>query len=251
VTNDDVVIVEVANGVASVTMNNPQSRNALHPVMIAALHTCIVELSERSDVNAILLTGNGSAFSAGLDLKHLMTLSSAARVQYMRSAFDLFQTLYNLPIATIAAVNGAAVAGGFDLAVFCDIRVCVPNALFAQPEIKIGVSQFVYPLYTIIGMGKAKELAMTGEAINSNEAFRIGLVNYVYEADELMKKAGELAKTIASRARDTIQATKTTANRLNGKDAIEAFLIMGEALDKTMGSESHSSAMEKYTAISK
>jgi enoyl-CoA hydratase/carnithine racemase len=246
VISDEVVVVDVAQGVATITMNRPQSRNALHPDMISALHTCFVQLSQRLDVNAMVLTGSGPAFSAGLDLKHLATLESDARVEYMRSAFSLFETLYHLPVATIAAVNGAAVAGGFDLAVFCDIRTCVPNAVFAQPEIKIGVSQFVYPLYTIVGMGRAKELALTGDAISADEAYRIGLVNHVFDDVDLMNKTGALARAIASRPRDTILESKATANLLNGKSTAEAFLMMGTALDKTMGSESHKIALEKY-----
>lgn len=244
--SDEVVVVEVTQGVATITMNRPASRNALRPEMISALRTNFVELAQQQDVNAIVLTGKGPAFSAGLDLKHLATLNSGARVDYMRSAFALFETLYHLPIATIAAVNGAAVAGGFDLAVFCDIRTCVPNAIFAQPEIKIGVSQFVYPLYTIVGMGRAKELALTGEAIPADEAYRIGLVNHLFDDVELMNKTGALARAIASRPRDTISESKTTANLLNGKSAEEAFLMMGNTLDKTMGSKSHEMALEKY-----
>ncbi|CAA0101367.1 enoyl-CoA hydratase/isomerase family protein [Zhongshania aliphaticivorans] len=244
--SDEVVVVEVAQGVAIITMNRPQSRNALHPIMIAALHSSFVELAQRQDINAIVLTGNGPAFSAGLDLKYLVTLDSGARVAYMRSAFALFETLYHLPIATIAAVNGAAVAGGFDLAVFCDIRTCVPNAIFAQPEIKIGVSQFVYPLYTIVGMGKAKELALTGDPISADEAYRIGLVNHVFDDVELMDKTGALARAIASRPRDTISESKVTANSLKGKSIDEAFVVMGDALDRTMGSESHKIALNFF-----
>src|SRR5205085_9039631 len=133
----------------------------------------------------VVITGAGVSFSAGLDLTHLLSLDTNARIQYLRGFFSVFRQVYTLQQPVIASINGAAIAGGFDLAVACDIRLCSPEATFAQTEILLGLTQFLYPLYKLVGLGRAKELAMTGRPITADEAYRIGLVNHVYPAATL------------------------------------------------------------------
>jgi enoyl-CoA hydratase len=96
------------------------------------------------------------------------------------SLFSIFRQVGEIPQPVIAAVNGPAIAGGFDLAAFCDLRVCSTSATFAQTEILLGLTQVAYPLYKVIGLSRAAELALTGEAIDAGEAFRIGLVSSVH-----------------------------------------------------------------------
>ena len=133
-TSDPMLLCALADGVATLTLNLPARRNALHPALIAALSRELDALRDRDDVNVVVLTANGPAFCSGLDLSHLATLSAAARTAYMRSAFTLFEQWQAMPQPTIAAINGPAVAGGFDLAAFSDLRLCVPSARFGQPE---------------------------------------------------------------------------------------------------------------------
>lgn len=199
-------------------------------------------------MNAIVMTGSGPAFCAGLDLAHLGSLSANARVSYMRTAFTLFEQVYAMPQPMIAAINGPAVAGGFDLAVFCDLRICVPSARFAQPEIILGATQFIYPLCTIVGLGRAKELAFTGNPMTADEAYRIGLVNDLVPPEELMPRAMTLARTIASRPREALHESKRLSRDVPGLDRVAAFARMGEALDRSLHSDEHRHALEVYLA---
>jgi enoyl-CoA hydratase/carnithine racemase len=240
------VVTAVADGVATVTLNRGTQRNALHPDLIRELTQTLDLLSGRPDVRAVILTGSGPAFCAGLDLAHLATLDAAQRMAYMRSAFALFEQLYSMPQPTIAAVNGPAVAGGFDLAVFCDLRLCVPAARFAQPEVILGVTQFFFPLYLLVGVGRARELALTGDAISAEEAYRIGLVNHLVPPDQLMDRAIQLAGTIASRPRETVLESKRLSHEIPGLDREAAFSCMGQALDRSIQSETHRKALADY-----
>lgn len=243
---DPAVLLAVEDGVALLTLNRATQRNCLHPDLISELSSQLTSLRGREDIRVIVITANGPAFCAGLDLAHLRSLSADARVTYMRSAFALFEQLHEQPQPTIAAINGPAVAGGFDLAVFCDLRLSVPNARFAQPEIILGATQFFYPAWTLVGAARAKELALTGLPVTAEEAWRIGLVNHLVPAAELLPRTMALARTIASRPRETLLETKRLSRELPGQDKAGAFAMMGEALDRSLRSEAHRLALDAY-----
>lgn len=240
------VLQAVEDGIAVLTLNRPTQRNCLHPDLISELSSQLTSLRDRDDVKVIVITANGPAFCAGLDLAHLCTLSADGRVTYMRSAFALFEQLHEQPQPTIAAINGPAVAGGFDLAVFCDLRLSVPNARFAQPEIILGATQFFYPVWTLVGLARAKELALTGLPVSAEEAWRIGLVNHLVPAEELLPRTMALARTIASRPRETLIETKRLSRELPGQGNAAAFAMMGEALDRSLRSDAHRLALDAY-----
>jgi len=173
---------ERQGAVLVVTLNRPEKRNSLPPELIDALSRTMTEAGQDPSLAAIVITGVESTFSAGIDLARLTGMAAEDRVAYLTSFISLCQQIFELPQVVIAAVNGPAIAGGFDLAAFCDIRLASPNARFAQTEVLLGITQMVYPLYKAIGIGRAKEMALTGEAISAEEAYRIGLVNHVYPA---------------------------------------------------------------------
>lgn len=247
-TSDPAVLLHSAEGVATLTLNRGSRRNTLSPELIAELASTLRGLRERSDIQVIVLTGSGPAFCAGLDLSHLGSLSASDRVVYMRTAFALFEQVHAMPQPMIAAINGPAVAGGFDLAVFCDLRVCVPSTIFAQPEVMLGATQFIYPLCTLIGLGRAKELAFTGASINADEAYRIGLVNRLVAPEQLMDTAMALARTMASHPREALLASKQLSRDVPGLGPAAAFERMGAALDHSLHSEAHRAALDAYLA---
>jgi len=243
---DPAVLQTVENGIALLTLNRATQRNCLHPDLISDLSAQLTSLRERHDVKVVVITAKGPAFCAGLDLAHLRSLSADDRVSYMRSAFDLFRQLHELPQPTIAAINGPAVAGGFDLAVFCDLRLSVPTARFAQPEIILGATQFFYPAWTLVGLARAKELALTGLPVSAEEAWRIGLVNHLVAPEDLLPRTMALARSIASRPRETLLETKRLSRELPGQSDEKAFAMMGEALDRSLRSEAHRIALDAY-----
>jgi enoyl-CoA hydratase/carnithine racemase len=242
------LITERRGAVLLLTLNRPDKRNALHPALIAELTATLEEAAIDATVNAVVITGAGSSFCAGLDLETVLQSPFSDKVAYLETVFAMFQRIYTQPQPVIAAVNGPAMAGGFDLAAMCDIRLCTPAAIFAQTEVQLGLTQMIYPLYKIIGLSRAKELAMTGDAINTEEAYRIGLVNHVYVAEELMNEALKLAEKLASRPRQALIETKRLTRELIDVDTQTAFRRMGKAIRDRLQSEEHAQTAAEFAA---
>ncbi|MDQ3010028.1 MAG: enoyl-CoA hydratase/isomerase family protein [Acidobacteriota bacterium] len=240
------LIFERRNAVLLVTLNRPDKRNALHPDLILELIEKLDEVANDSTVNVIVITGAGPSFCAGLDLTFLLSQEDEGKIAYLETVFAMFQQIYTQPQPVIAAINGPAMAGGFDLAVMCDFRLCSPSATFAQTEILLGLTQMIYPLYKIIGLGRAKELAMTGETINADEAHRMGLVNHVCSPEELFNRAVMLAETLAGHPRQALFETKRLAQELIDLDTPSAFRRMGKAIRERLRSEEHRHMAEEF-----
>src|SRR5919109_3430504 len=166
--SERLVTCESSDRVQLLTLNCPQRRNALHPDLISELSKRLSEIEADPNTVVVIVTGAGSSFCAGLDLFHLSTLNAAGRIEYLRVFFALFSQIYYLKQLIIAAVNGPAIAGGFDLAAACDLRLCSRDAQFGQPEVLLGLTQLMYPIYKVIGLGRAIELAFTGELISAD-----------------------------------------------------------------------------------
>jgi len=240
------LIVERRDAVLLLTLNRPDKRNALHPDLIGELLDALNGAADDATINAIVITGAGPSFCAGLDLGFLLSQDYDGKIAYLETVFAMFQQIYTQPQPVIAAVNGPAMAGGFDLAVMCDFRLCSPSAMFAQTEILLGLTQMLYPLYKIIGLGRAKELAMTGQAISADEAHRIGLVNQVCAPEELLRQAMALAGTLAARPRQALFETKRLARELIDLDTTSAFRRMGKAIRDRLRSEEHRQMAEEF-----
>lgn len=231
-----------------ITLDRPDRSNALHPEMIAALAAALERTDADPDIRVVVITGGGRSFCAGLDLDHLIASDEDETLAYMSSAFALFRRVYELRQPVIAAVNGPAVAGGFDLAAFCDLRLCSSNAAFAQSEILLGLTQIMYPLYKTIGLGRAKELALTGDAITAAEAHRIGLVSAVHEQDTLLPAALELAERLAARPPEALFETKRLSRDIVEMDTNAAMTCMYEAISARLRSDEHRAAVAAYVA---
>src|SRR5207237_8575266 len=180
------------------TLDRAEKRNALHPDLIQALASTLNQAESDASRSVVVLTGAGSTFCAGLDLTHLASLGAEQKVAYLRSFFALFQQIYELPQPVIAAINGPAIAGGFDIAAACDLRLCSPAATFAQTEVSLGITQILYPVYKVIGLGRAKELALTGAPIGADDSQRIGLVNRVPPAESLVAWGRQVAERLGT-----------------------------------------------------
>ncbi|MGH9872812.1 MAG: enoyl-CoA hydratase/isomerase family protein [Pyrinomonadaceae bacterium] len=240
------LIIERRKAVLLLTLNRPEKRNSLSPDLISLLAKTLTVTKDDELLNVVVITGAGSSFCAGLDLMHLLSLDVEGKVAYLQTAFALFQQIYTLPQPVIAAINGPAMAGGFELAAHCDLRMCAPEARFAQTEILLGLTQIMYPLYKVIGLGRAKELALTGEAISAEEAHRIGLVNHVYPRDELLDRALKLAQSLADKPRQALFETKRLSRELIELDEKSALKRMFEAISERIRSEEHTREVEKY-----
>jgi enoyl-CoA hydratase len=184
--------LDVADRIATLTINRPDKLNALNDATVAELGAAIDELRTRDDVGGVILTGAGRAFVAGADIAELSSqgpINGKARAQRGQDVFRRFETS---PKPVIAAVNGFALGGGCELAMACHVRIAAESAKFGQPETKLGIGPGyggTQRLPRLVGKGRALQLLLSGEMIDAAEAFRIGLVNRVVPAAELMSAA--------------------------------------------------------------
>ena len=210
------LLVEKENGIAIVKINNPQSLNALNSTILGELDTLFTELENDSSISVIILTGEGKAFVAGADITEMSSMDAAEGKAFGEKGAKVFRKIELLSKPVIAAVNGYALGGGCELAMCCDIRIASAKAKFGQPEVGLGITpgfSGTQRLPRLVRMGKAKELIFTAEAINADEACRIGLVNSVAEPEELMNTAVAMAEKIAGKAPVAVKYSKESINR--------------------------------------
>jgi enoyl-CoA hydratase/carnithine racemase len=242
------VLTERKGAVSVVTLNRPEKSNSLHPDLIKELAQALSETEADARVNVVVLTGAGRSFSAGLDLELLRGWTAEEKFSYLGTVTEVFQKLWSLQQPVIAAVNGPAIAGGFDLAAFCDVRLAALEALFGQAEINLGLTQIVHPLYKSIGLARAKEMALTGRNITAQEAYRIGLVNHIYPREELMARAMEMAEVMASKPRNALFETKRLTRELIDMETQRALEEMGRTFRRCLDSEEHRARLEEVYA---
>jgi enoyl-CoA hydratase len=205
------------DGVATLTMNRPAKRNALSISLRDAVGDALTVLAGDDALRTLIITGAGPVFSAGFDLGELEAAATDADLsETLWASSDRYhQAMLDFPFPIVAAVNGPALAGGFDLAVMCDIRVAADTARFAHPEIRFG--DVVYgPLHDLVGGAVARDLCLTGRSVDAAEAFRLHLVSRVVPLPELSAAATETATSIASAPRDVLIRTKAKARRRAG-----------------------------------
>jgi enoyl-CoA hydratase len=190
----DLVLVDVTDRIALITLNRPEARNALSSVMLTQLAERMSQLDAQADVDVMVLTGSGRAFCAGLDLKEMAASGANIRPGDGRPWPQLAKPL-------IGAINGAAVTGGLELALACDFLIASDQARFADTHTRVGLVPFwgmSVLLPQAVGVRVAREMSLTGNFMGAEEACRVGLVNRVVPAEELLTVARALAADIAS-----------------------------------------------------
>lgn len=204
------------DGVIVITINREKALNALNHELIAELQEFFRNHWMDEELRCVIITGAGKAFVAGADIKELAACNVVSATKTSMLGHHLMRTIENFPRPVIAAINGFALGGGCELALACDIRLASDKAKLGQPEINLGIIPGyggTQRLTRLVGRGKAKLLVLTGDMINAEEAFRIGLVDEVFPADELVDKAIEIGKKIASKAPIAAKAAKECINR--------------------------------------
>lgn len=214
-------------GITILKISAPKSLNALNSAILNELSTCIDNIKVRARV--LIITGDGEkSFVAGADISEMANLNEQEGYTFGRLGAEVFRKIETLPIPVIAAVNGFALGGGCELAMACDIRIASNNAKFGQPEVGLGIIpgfSGTVRLPRLVGQGMAKELIYTGRVIRADEALRIGLVNAVYEREELIDKAVELAQMILKNAPLAIHAAKQSINDGYDMDMADAIAL--------------------------
>jgi methylglutaconyl-CoA hydratase len=198
--------------VATIVLNRPEKRNAISFELIDDLLRALDEVA-KSDAIILILTGAGKAFCSGLDLENLKALlgrSPELNLKDSQTMVQLFRTLYEFPKVTIAAVNGAAIAGGTGIALLCDFTIATPEAKFGYTEVRIGFVPAIVSTFLLrqVGEKQARDLLLTGRIFGAEEAARMGLISEIVAPENLMTRARELALLLLENSAASLRATK-------------------------------------------
>lgn len=210
------LLIEKKDDTAVIKINRPEKLNALNSALLDELESVFQSLKLDELIKVVILTGAGEkAFVAGADIAELSKLDMLSAKDFSERGQKVFYTIENMNKPVIAAVNGFALGGGCELALACHIRLASENARFGQPEVNLGIIPGfggTQRLTRLVNSGRAAEMILTGDLIDANEAYRIGLVNHVYPQNELFDKAVELANKIASKAPHAVNLALKSIN---------------------------------------
>lgn len=202
--------------IAFVTINRPDKLNALNAQAKSELQQLFLDIQHDAEIDVVIVTGAGEkAFVAGTDIKELADLDEQKGRLFSEGGQDVFNLIENLGKPVIAAVNGYALGGGAELVLACHVRIASDNAKFGQPEVNLGIIPGyggTQRLARLVGKGRALELILTGESIDAQEAYRIGLVNKVVTLPELMKSAETMAQKIIGKGQVAVRLALKAVN---------------------------------------
>lgn len=215
------VLIKKIDGIATIIINRPQFNNALNTQTLLELGEAVEEVKKDEETLAVIITGSGENFSSGVELGELEGMSPDDAKAYSHMGSRIFRNLELMEKPVIAAIDGYAMGGGFQLSLACDIRISSGRAIFSMPEVRTGIIPGLggtQRLRNIVGMGRAKEIIFSGKEIPAGKALEMGLVNKVVDHEQLMEEALSMASDIAKSSRKALKLAK-------------AAIIMGAEVD--------------------
>lgn len=246
----NIILEQKEPGIYILTINRPKVLNALNWDTVQEIDQAVGVVAADPDARVMLLTGAGDrAFVAGADIVAMSNYTPMQAKDYSLMALHSFRSLEDLPIPTVALVNGYCLGGGCELAMSCDWILASDKAVFGQPEVNLGVTPGFggsQRLLRMVGKAKALELLTTGRQVKADEALQIGLVNHVYPAAELMDKAMEQARLIVSKGPVAVRLTKEVAQRGQDMDLFNACVLEGEVFGLTFSTEDQKEGMKAF-----
>lgn len=240
--------IERQDGIIVMKISAPKSLNALNSTILKEIDSFVSGLDNTTRV--LIITGDGEkSFVAGADISEMAHLNEPQGFEFGRLGAQVFRKIETLPIPVIAAVNGFALGGGCELAMACDIRIASVKAKFGQPEVGLGIIpgfSGTHRLPKLIGQGYAKEMIYTGKVIRADEALRIGLVNAIYEPEELMPKALEMAAMMLKNAPVAIRLAKQSINEGYDLDADGAIALENKLFGQCFATKDQKEGMDAF-----
>jgi len=232
----EAVLYGKEGGVACLTLNRPQALNAFSVQMRDDLFEILGAIKADDEVRAVIIQGAGDkAFCAGADLKEFLTAPSAVKARHIRSVRDLWRLFLSMPQPLIAALHGYVLGSGIEIALYCDLRLASPDAVFGFPEVTLGIlpaAGGTQTLPRILGLSGALDMLLTGRRLSAQEAFLKGMVSRIVPREELLQAAGELARRIASFDPVVVRNAKQALIR-----GMDMTLDQGLDLEWTLASE--------------
>jgi len=246
------VVYDKKGPIAYVTLNRPKVMNALNQAVFAELKAVFEDVRDDADVQAVILTGAGDkAFAAGADISEMSNYTAVQAEAATRRAQEVTELIENLGKPVIAAVNGFALGGGCELTMACTIRIASEGAKFGQPEVKIGVmpgAGGTQRLPRLVGKGRALQLILSGETINAQEAYRIGLVNEVVPIANLIARAEAILNQIISNAPLGVRHSIEAVNKGLDESLAEGLLLEAAMFAICAGSEDKKEGTSAFLA---
>ncbi len=229
--SEPVLLVEKKDGIATLTLNRPKAMNALSRELVSSIGQTFTDLKEDKETGVVIFTGAGRAFCAGLDLKELSEQGVAERETGASDTLNTIDIIQGFDRPIIGAINGVAITGGFELALACDFLIASTQARFADTHARVGVLPgwgLSQKLCRMIGIGRAKELAFTGNYLSAEQALEWGLVNRVVDPDELLSVCRTLATEILSCVSVLVSSYKRVIDQGYGMNFSEALRMERE-----------------------
>ncbi len=243
------VELQQVGNVALVTINRPEVLNALNSNVIHELDLVLSEIKSREELHVVVITGAGRSFVAGADIAEMSEYSAAEAKNFSMRGNNVFMRLSRFNRPVIAAVNGFALGGGCELAMACDIRIASEKAKFGMPEVGLGIMPGfggTQRLARIVGMSTATELVLTSRTIGAEEALKIGLVNHVYPADQMLDEAMKLAQEIAAKPQVAVRQAKQSIRLGMQMDVSSGAAFEAEAFGLCFATEDQKDAMHAF-----
>ena len=244
------LLYEVNNRIATVTINNPKSLNALNSATLAELGDCFRAIDADKDIRVVIVTGAGpKSFVAGADISEMVNATAEEGRAMALLADETFGMLEKMDKITIAAVNGYALGGGCEIAMACDIRVASENAVFGQPECGLGIFPFfggTQRLARLVGKGRAKELIFTCDKIKADEAYRIGLANKVVPAEELLPACIAMAEKIMKQSGYAVALAKSCIDTGINTDLASGLMLENASIGLCFATEDKAEGMKAF-----
>jgi len=243
------ILFEAKEGIGYVTMNRPKALNALNTEVVAELDDLFTKIEADEEVKIVIITGAGRAFIGGADIAYMGALEGLKGSEFVMQGQAVMDKIENLSKPVIAAINGFSLGGGNELAMSCDIRIASEAAKFGQPEVNLGIIPGyggTQRLPRLVGKGIAKKLILTAEIISAEEAFKIGLVDEVVPAEELMARAEAMAKTIMSKAPIAVKMAISAINNGMNTDLRTGVRFEAEAFQTTFNTEDRIEGMAAF-----
>ncbi|MBU0996382.1 MAG: enoyl-CoA hydratase/isomerase family protein [Proteobacteria bacterium] len=238
----------IENHVALITINRPDKGNALSPEVLNEINVMFTDISNRTDVKVVVFTGGEKMFCAGFDLHVIRTIEKANNEEFTALFHRAYRAILFCSQPVIAAIGGAAIAGGFDLTMMCDIRYASEKAKFGQREVLLALPPIMDPLWRIIGLGRAKEVAFTGRIYDAYEAEKMGYVSKVFPQGKVVESVMEIARNMATYDAACLRESKVLSNTLLDED-LDGAMKQQEWLFRTyIGAEENKKRIDELLA---
>lgn len=243
------ILVEKKDNIGIIKINRPNNLNALNKDTVLELTKAVEELEKDKNIKVAILTGEGKAFIAGADIKQMKDMTPSEAKKFAEMGHNLLMNIEKSRLPFIAAVNGYALGGGCEVMMACDICIAAASAKIGQPEINLGIHPGfggTQRLPRLVGRMKAKELLLTGDNIDANEAHRIGLVNMVVPDDKIMEEAQRIANKIASKSTVQTDFIKSLVNKGMEVDLKKACELEISYFSKSFQTEDQKEGMSAF-----